>query len=741
MPANSNLALQSYGYSVAFYKLGVGAGEDIPKLLRTSQLGFRALGAFDFVTIDKIDHLGDSKHRLIDKSLQCVQIRTLLAIHQPELPANLLSWLDGCALSAFVSLELDKSLYSFEKPFVVWSRVNKLIRETNSQELEHISLFPSLGEAEICAVLNVTSFDHVFRVLHRLRALKFSDLYGPDFPEGKDGAVFSNSSTIPLVPISRSGQEDSDKIITGSVEPTIVIGCPPSYDSFVTNYFFDNGGKAKSLLGYDDIVIDFDKPIETKRFLTLLHGFRDKSPTEYIIRSSTFIKGVFSNSLEHENYTLHPFEPDYSIESGFEEGFPNLANRISEISSRIYSSLESRKGFPKIIDMIPVPRILAAHANKMFEYHSRGDEEQVRSIEGELTELLEYSEMGFSHRIDNEFIYSSGARLPDDYTDGTQHCIWAINTMIRFIYRSWGSVSGIDVEELDWQGFIFFSDTLGFRFLSGEILSLPSSAIVLPISKENNWLTLTHELSHSMWFRMNIDQNFSEQLLRIQQSYLPDYDGKQLVADSEHVKDVIFELFANWFDYYHFYDGDFEFFNKAIWSSWLNLPTVVRDPAAYLMRSFFVFLASKYQNDVEVWMMEIEKYEGNEAEFFSQDWNEYRSIFIVQFPERLDSELNDPDIVSEIRDEIYILFGECLKLFQANASDPFRDSINRTPGNIDGEISRIKNGEVIQDDIENPFKLVRGLYRAVLFDHYDIKMSSTAALIMSLSNNQFVTDE
>jgi len=276
-----------------------------------------------------------------------------------------------------------------------------------------------------------------------------------------------------------------------------------------------------------------------------------------------------------------------------------------------------------------------------------------------------------------------------------------------------------------WKGYVFFQDTIGFQYAHGDVFCLPSSAIFSALSPKCHWMTLTHEISHAIFTVMDIDAKHAEIILEGARRALT-YYGESLDNRSiELSQNQFFELFAQWFDYYHFFNEDHDFYQKSIWISWLYVPFVHKDQTEYIFRSFAVFVLR------DISALHESVYAVTESDFLKARWRDFISFVRLNLPE------TEQISFEEKEDAVLALAADYLFPFSFLALeyrlDSFRHRLNEMPANFQLQIETIFSGAVIPESIANPFLLVReATRRATSGDNESIIRAASAALIFTL---------
>jgi hypothetical protein len=284
-----------------------------------------------------------------------------------------------------------------------------------------------------------------------------------------------------------------------------------------------------------------------------------------------------------------------------------------------------------------------------------------------------------------------------------------------------------------WQGFVFFSDTLGFQYHPHSIFSLPVEAISSVIAPRLNWLTLTHEISHAVFAAMQLDvaeKNVLEEMVK-RLSHREGVDIEE--AEYARVRDSFFELFANWFDYYHFFEEELGFYFQCIWESWFAVPFVSKEPNEYIFRSFAIYtLADLDELDAAV-------FRGNEAVFFATKWNGFVELFRSDLPDTYDR----LDFASAKGSSLAL--AECLvppfsSLARRYRYEAFKQAVNARYTDADTHVNDLSIGKLPETPIENPLLLIKECRRNPGLSGEPMGDRVSAAMLLAFRNEVYFLD-
>lgn len=168
----------------------------------------------------------------------------------------------------------------------------------------------------------------------------------------------------------------------------------------------------------------------------------------------------------------------------------------------------------------------------------------------------------------------------DDYGNRTIAAT-AIGRLLGTLYANLGYS---EHSLLAWTGFCCPRSFSNFEVGKASIYQIPAE-LVLPFSGGRSWTTITHEFSHDVMKQCSMADGNSW------------FDTvTRLVAEKANgmptAMPMLWEWFAHWFDFVHFYQGDKEFFTHAIWASWLEKPQAMGNLDDCLMRTLAVWLST-----------------------------------------------------------------------------------------------------------------------------------------------------
>lgn len=734
MDASSiSLALHGAPIIASFCKVSSGSELDLFSTITekdSSALVFKALGDFDVVvfagaTCSKIPTTLSESTGAISACRKVSSHRITAGEYQTP---DLLPWLQNSTVVGFVLLELNKWIYTYQPPSITVSTFISDFYENSKWDADSTAFVAGFGQSELYAFIRADNFDDLFKFTNHLRSVKFKDILPEkNLPKGLyESSVFAATHSVPLISYPEVITEPGYKKIKGKVSAEILVKCPPGMESKVCNSLSFSDSTVQSMFGGTDFSLRLKDQISSSSLIKTLMDFRAKwkNFNPALIDTSTNIFG----SADFVPYTggsplLETISEYPSTSSRFAEEKPFISSRINSLAHRIRSHLNTRSSMPAVLTLACIPPRLIGETQR-FVARQDGEDDREASPESTIIAMLDSAEMALAQRIGNSFSAArSSAFLPDTFGDGVLAAILAIEAFVDFVYEKFFSSYTKELgyseefiseappkEEEDqyesqleqhcgepgsWKGYVYFSDTSGFQYHHFDVLSLPLEAVSSPANTGVNWLTLTHEISHSIFTILGVDKARSDVIEESVKRVLGDSGSGLEAKEFARIRDVHFELFANWFDYYHFYNRDLKFYFQCIWSSWATVPVVYSDVTEYIFRSFMIFLLS----DVERYQGELLL--GREDSYLADQWLEFKEVLtpcISLLNETHDLE-NDYKAVFDL---VKVFGGPFSTIVSKYADDAFRKTINAPYENLESHVSIVMGGGVIDDEIENP---------------------------------------
>jgi hypothetical protein len=293
---------------------------------------------------------------------------------------------------------------------------------------------------------------------------------------------------------------------------------------------------------------------------------------------------------------------------------------------------------------------------------------------------------------------------------------------------------------VQWEGFLVFELAEGYALHDGELISMPLADIYSPL----NWVTLSHEISHAYYDRVAFPDleekffdRFSKRVREKRPYHLSLYETK--------LDDSVWELFAQWFDYRHFYDGDLEFYLWSIWRTWLQVPRVFQNKVEYWIRSVFIKVCHSWEQLDEKFRVIEKKYpddlkrnKDERVKLLTEEYLYVSRLLAKHFPKEFSRfSLSTHDEIKAVQAGLYWYYHFAHPFTTYYVNHDIIHAINKSYPNLENHMKDTLNGRVVLEKVQNPFLLLRELLRTFFKKggNKDLSTSSAVSLIYSLWNS------
>ena len=699
---------------------------------------YKVFGQHDLLALYNAESLESDEIYYSCKGVHVTKPIASYNLNLPEYrsPENVSGWLahDSRPLIGFIFLEMDKLFFSRDKAakssLNAYSLVIKCIINHGKQEGIDVAVFGGYGISDIYLVVKASSIDQIWFMARYCRSLRSKDVFNhADIGGGEEYfSIFSNTTTIPCISYNNIDSK-SDKVtvdgVEGSCSASILMKCPSGYEKLIFNSFDSKKFGVQGLLGNSDGIAITKSPIPSKDLIEIVLELRQKwvvdhgidVSTQTILYESEHITEISNREIRSPSVKSN--SKAWNISGKLKKNNRLLANRIDNFIHSVNSCNQNRSHKMLIHDVAPYVEHLL---DSMEQYDNLDNQVHCSEQEGILLMSIEAAENGLSQRMgDQGHVYSQNQSLPLPFGDGIFTSLAAIHSMISQIFNVWCNTGGSGQNKTT--GFPTYNESNGFQMGSGEIFNVPLKALYDPCDASASWLTLTHEISHAIYLRLKVDTN-DEDTLEIVESLNPE-------APSDVVADQAYELFAHWFDYYHFYNESIDDYLRGVWGSWLKIPIVHMNIQEYLYRSVFIYFCHK---NSEIKASMVPDYQEEIEVCATRLWQEHKKLIMPYINTNEYSYGGALDAMEAEGAMNLISRGhELVDLFNKYRSDSFKRELNNPYPLIDEHVQLIKNEELIEDVIENSYLLVK----RVILESFDNtrRLNMSTALIVSLRNN------
>ncbi|MBF0628153.1 MAG: hypothetical protein HQL91_08015 [Magnetococcales bacterium] len=358
----------------------------------------------------------------------------------------------------------------------------------------------------------------------------------------------------------------------------------------IKNIFSEGEYELQEIFGDYDVKINIKSKLPLIKLAVVVQQIRKFGRVRTLTRIATTIAVYLSNSNpEFELIDL----PDEPVSTRNRE----LLSKFKWISHRIQASFSDKIAELGQADLLDTLRLIAKELNRGSDYLS---DELANAL---LDALIE----GFMQRNGHRSLPSRDFDLArTDLAFGAFIPLKAIHAFLTIQYRYIASQFKEDSKkklglDQDWRGLVVASKSHGFEVFPFSVYLVPYDALLSPCDCNSTWQTLSHELCHvvSSEFlqRPVLKKALVDHVIQIKTtnpSFKIPFEVMKLTLEGD-----LAEISAHYLDFRFFYQGDFDCYLTAIWSTW---PQFVSESQSndvkqskyrhYLLRSFAVFIMS-----------------------------------------------------------------------------------------------------------------------------------------------------
>lgn len=670
--------------------------------------------------------------------------------------------LSASPIASLISLKLNDTV----KYLTGLRGLTRVLGYLNEKYKGYLFSLSGLGHYEIILWHLSDNFENIFSLLREIRHLTVEHVFSRTNKKYKNHGVFLDTTTIPTISFANVILKKNWHLLKGDVRPVTRAQCLPFYELEIAAGLLT---KARDILGEDDLMFMWDKPVKLKKFIPQLLKYRSDWKDNMSLRDTNtcLLSLKYLPKPNGGNFKYEPDQPDYYTEKleevaqmqGVNQYLINELQCIVSLINSFIARRSSSRTFSDVLASIDFLNLLLDEYVVCLQSHTILDKAE---MEAKLLLFTESMRIALSQRFPGIEISGTEITGPPLTTYSVSRVIRAASIIIEYIFSVITKtnppqkyIDKVAEEEHDnipedkrnfyiedfrepWKGFLYLDFTEGYQEYEGEIFSMPLVDIFRPL----NWITLSHEICH-MYYERIYFQNLEMNFLKTLESELREADSLSLKLYEENLNNMVWELFSNWFDYKHFYAEDLEFYIWNIWRTWFGVPRVFQFTKEYLTRTIFIMLCKKW-NDINTEITRInEQYEGDDEKkktettrIFEIQLNELSEFLQKHFPAEFKSIL--PGINEDTRQKICGLlfyYYHLIHVFEASyVNHDLQEALNKNYKRLDDHVIAILNGEVIPENISNPFILIREILKKIYNKEFnkDLPTESVIALIYSL---------
>lgn len=753
------------GLLIKLLRTKVGEEVSLIKELRqenSSAVFFKAIGQYDLFEISPLSSLNDTVIFNTDIRIHSINSFPCYIYGQPD---EILDLLKESAFSSLIFIKLHDDLFKLAGMNGI-DAAAKLCQKCGEECNVKVHPCVGLGFYEIILLLQHDSIEHVFNYLGTIRCSQIDELSLEEIDESTPKCLIVDTATVPLVSYSNVIENKNWDALNGKISPVVKIKCIPGHEKSLARHLPEN---CFDLLGANDLLCTWkEEPIEFGELVKFIISFRENAPKNTLLQTSTELYGKNKASLKPKRDKFEEAGPTTpplftELQKVVEEKqkvnkflIGEITNIVSMINSLIGNRSFDQGGDEIIYSILMYLNGLLASYLKVIDEEQ--DNAQIAHVEYQLLTYAHYIKMAVAQQFSNSAYGDHNTNAFSALASSLFRVVKSISVIPEQLFQAISEsdppeqfkkiANQHDADEetanylldykLPWAGFLFLDLHEGYRILDpSEIISVPYQDIFNFL----NWITLSHEVSHGYYARIDFQQleaeYFSKNLPEFTEGLRDDEIDNLRYATS----DTSFELFAHWFDYKHFFDGDFEFYLWSIWRTYLDIPRVHQFKTDYWLRTLFIVLCHKREalfSEIRERYNRVtsnKEYHIEVIDIFKKELSHIYDWLSSKFPNQMALvKLTDTETL-DVSCAVFQQHILCDIFENRYFNIKVHHSANKAYDNLDKDIDKILSGNIITTKIDNPFLLIREILRRYYQDDNFTGMPSeevSIAFIFSL---------
>lgn len=626
----------------------------------------------------------------------------------------LVSFVRDKKLLAFVSLELSSLLNtSYYHPKIIKPIIEITSARIKSELDLEAAFYGGIKQSDLYVVVPLTRPDQLFEINRILRetgllaTIKEFDLqerFSEQLPDGADFPIFHRIESDFLISIPHvinKLETDNSLEDLGKVNVRVTIKANSTSEGKIRKHFASFSKHATT--SGNKWVAATESPILFTHSLKQILGFRNELRERN--GGESFTKTNYLSDLsELANAVEYPY--DFHMENNL--SFPKINPRLKNFgtsASELYYATEDI-----------VQRYTALYENNLYKGLIKNISDFFPLLITEQDEIVERLEKNKNrattqiteaHHSISIAVEAIDQRLEHKYSIHIK-AVTNLLTQLSAIAKSNLSYPGLGHNSLDWKGFVFVSRLHGYSLKPFEIYTIPNVSVNQPLSSNINWHSLTHEMSHWIFDELNLSSNYQVVIEESIKKMGIVATGNHLEHEKARYDQLVYEYFATWFDYYHFYDEDQILFQTHVWRSWSSISFTEDKIAEYLSRSFLVYAYQKKEALIDAY------FDDKEKEFVAAEFRLYVNFMREKISPHIENCIFDSvnkfevNIALDFAKAVIPIFVNTLDEF---CFDEFRRSLHSATTETTECVNAILNGQIYTKKLENPFLIINVLLK------------------------------
>jgi hypothetical protein len=748
----------SYAFLIRLIRADVGFEEELTARLRAkwpSAVFFKTFGKYDILQVSELRDIHEAVRADTDNLI--LEINSFPCFCWYREPGEFLEKLRPSIAPTLTFLKLQEPIF----------QIKGLdgIEEVSQYLYSRDNLFGLMGTGyhEILLFGFSSGFEAIFRYMNGLRKLRIRDVFPTFVKAHREKALFARTATIPLISYGQVIEGKKWTKLEGKVTPTLTIRCVPGHEDYLVKLW---PADWKLMLGTEDLLCRWNRPVPLKKYVKALLEFRQNAKQKLSVFNTTTRLFHAETVVPDSNHAENPppaetrklfFKEELrSLERRRRKGnTPFIVGEITNIASLINTHIGNTGLQSSYSDIIYSIRFLNGILKKYVMLGDEGDPSDLAVIEDDLLQYADCVRAAMAqHFPPEDYSEFSGIGIPLPFASSLSRIIRAISTLpeqfFQIISRSdpprrlveAAEAAGAEEDliqsrrsyDLPWKGFLFLNLAEGYQCLGqSEIFYVPYKDIFNPL----NWTTLTHEIAHAYYERIDfgvVENGYLQDLRN-----LVEQGNSRYVQYADTLEGTCQELFVHWFDYRHFFDADLEFCLWSIWRTWVDIPRVYQFKEDYWLRTLFltychvwpevkstldpIYTKQQLEDETSLQILEVLN------PYFDKATQFIYKHFLAGYP---GIKLKDSEW-EKVYDTI-VIFLDLRRYFEAHyVNELIISGVSETYPDLDEHARSIFDGKVVKMPIPNPLLLLREILRKFYAREENAHLSDSALVALIYS--------
>ena len=696
--------ITNWGVEFALVRTHVGTEFEVANLCAKKPLNekcrfFGTYGYFDLAAVSCFAELNNPYLVLLDRRIAESAPFRFFSDAKNHTKEQFEKDLDTWPALIFVLTKISAKICSRDGGNARWNVADRV-----RKELPEAHVFFGLGHSELLIVMGEKNLPNLLKaVTGRLRIL-FDD-------KDEKYPLFSKTTTFPLLSYAQIHSEKNYEVLDGEFEPVITASCEPAAERSIAAELKKQGLQTKNVYGKNDLLIEWKQSIKTSELAKFLTAFRLKwGPCGILTKTSTYLESSIPGEENGEltNATFNEKEKYPELMTEEEEGrlfemlakieSPSLRAALSDLTLRLSACLNDPQLTSHYRDMANI----FAYLPDLVESLGKKEKEIAFNAGFTAESVADLARAAMNQR------YAGLEIHPETLAHAHAPLLCDIRTIVAAAscipYYVFDKLKPNQRTPELWAGFVLFGSSSSPQYLHQDIIALPPSSLLSPISV---WWKVTHEIAHAIYKTLELYPKIPPEIKK--------FIGESVQASGISDYLLVNELFANWFDWKYVFDQDTVFYLQQIWASWVKLPLIWKSKPQYLARSFCVYICPRLN---ELVALLSQRWDQAGLPWLEARWTEL--VAILKTVPGMEDYLTELLKSNEEKADIFeIVYGSCQTLLFFEKSfenkcevENLRERLHPPYPKLNEHLKLLNDGYVIKEEITDPCKLHLELLRS-----------------------------